>query len=184
MKKLLALLLALTLCATAAFAEEGVFDYTVFEGNGDIGFEIDHFDNEWTAYIPLMSTIADAPMSFSAMGAVDGGVIMVFLYVNGPCEEVKVQADDTVYTFDTALQAILLDSSGVGLMLTPEMEPFFRALATAKEVNVRVTLERGRDRHQYLRLQPYGDAVRAHGAVCAGRDGLLHRGRRGYVGHL
>ena len=52
MKKLLALLLALTLCATAAFAEEGVFDYTVFEGNGDIGFEIDHFDNEWTAYIP------------------------------------------------------------------------------------------------------------------------------------
>ena len=56
-------------------------------------------------------------MSFSAMGAVDGGVIMVFLYVNGPCEEVKVQADDTVYTFDTALQAILLDSSGVGLML-------------------------------------------------------------------
>ena len=141
MKKLLALLLALTLCATAAFAEEGVFDYTVFEGNGDIGFEIDHFDNEWTAYIPLMSTIADAPMSFSAMGAVDGGVIMVFLYVNDPCEEVKVQVDNTVYTFDTALQVILLDTSGVGLTLTPETEPFFRALATAEEVNVRVTLD-------------------------------------------
>ena len=46
MKKLLALLLALTLCATAAFAEEGVFDYTVFEGNEDIDFEIDRFDAE------------------------------------------------------------------------------------------------------------------------------------------
>lgn len=46
MKKLLALLLALTLCATVAFAEEGVFDYTVFEGNEDIDFEIDRFDAE------------------------------------------------------------------------------------------------------------------------------------------
>ena len=141
MKKLLALLLALMLCATAAFAEEGVFDYTVFEENEDIDFEIDHFDDEWTAYIPLMSTIVDAPMSFSAIGTLDGGIAMVYLYVGELCEEVKVQVDDTVYTFDTALQAILLDSSGVGLMLTPEMEPFFRALATAKEVNVRVTLD-------------------------------------------
>ena len=141
MKKLLALLLALTLCATAAFAEEGVFDYTVFEGNEDIDFEIDHFDDEWTAYIPLMSTIVDAPMSFNAIGTLDGGIVMVHLYVNEPCEEVKVQVDDTVYTFDTALQVILLDTSGVGLTLTPETEPLFRALATAEEVNVRVTLD-------------------------------------------
>ena len=141
MKKLLALLLALLLCASAAFAEEGVFDYTVFEGNEDIDFEIDHFDDEWTAYIPLMSTIVDAPMSFSAIGTLDGGIVMVHLYVNEPCEEVKVQVDDTVYTFDTALQVILLDTSGVGLTLTPETEPFFRALATAEEVNVRVTLD-------------------------------------------
>lgn len=141
MKKLLALLLALTLCATAAFAEEGVFDYTVFEKNEDIDFEIDRFDDEWTAYIPLMSTIVDAPMSFSAIGALDGGIVMVLLYVNDPCEEVKVQVDDTVYTFDTALQVIVLDTSGVGLTLTPETEPFFRALATAEEVNVRVTLD-------------------------------------------
>ena len=141
MKKLLALLLALTLCATAAFAEEGVFDYTVFEENEDIDFEIDHFDDEWTAYIPLMSTIVDAPMSFSAIGALDGGIVMVLLYVNDPCEEVKVQVDDTVYTFDTALQVIVLDTSGVGLTLTPETEPFFRALVTAEEVNVRVTLD-------------------------------------------
>ena len=96
MKKLLALLLALMLCATAAFAEEGVFDYTVFEENEDIDFEIDHFDDEWTAYIPLMSTIVDAPMSFSAIGTLDGGIYMVFLHVNEPCEEVKVQVDDTV----------------------------------------------------------------------------------------
>ena len=141
MKKLLALLLALTLCATAAFAEEGVFDYTVFEENEDIDFEIDHFDDEWTAYIPLMSTIVDAPMSFNAIGTLDGGIVMVHLYVNEPCEEVKVQVDDTVYTFDTALQVILLDTSGVGLMLTPETEPFFQTLATAEEVNVRVTLD-------------------------------------------
>ena len=141
MKKLLALLLALLLCATAAFAEEGVFDYTVFEENEDIDFEIDHFDGEWTAYIPLMSTIVDAPMSFSAIGTLDGGIVMVHLYVNDPCEEVKVQVDDTVYTFDTALQVIVLDTSGVGLTLTPETEPFFRALATAEEVNVRVTLD-------------------------------------------
>ena len=141
MKKLLALLLALLLCASAAFAEEGVFDYTVFEENEDIDFEIDHFDDEWTAYIPLMSTIVDAPMSFNAIGALDGGIVMVHLYVNKPCEEVKVQVDDTVYTFDTALQVIVLDTSGVGLTLTPETEPFFRALATAEEVNVRVTLD-------------------------------------------
>lgn len=141
MKKLLALLLALTLCASAALAEDGVFDYTVFEENEDIDFEIDHFDGEWTAYIPLMSTIVDAPMSFSAIGTLDGGIYMVFLHVNEPCEEVKVQVDDTVYTFDTALQAILLGGSGVGLMLTPETEPFFRALATSEEVNVRVTLD-------------------------------------------
>ena len=139
MKKLLALLLALMLCATAAFAEEGVFDYTVFEENEDIDFEIDHFDDEWTAYIPLMSTIVDAPMSFSAIGTLDGGIYMVFLHVNEPCEEVKVQVDDTVYTFDTTLQAIELGT--VGLTLTPETEPFFRALATAEEVNVRVTLD-------------------------------------------
>ena len=31
MKKLLALLLALTLCASAALAENGVFDYTAFD---------------------------------------------------------------------------------------------------------------------------------------------------------
>ena len=139
MKKLLALLLALTLCATAAFAEEGVFDYTVFEENEDIDFEIDHFDDEWTAYIPLMSTIVDAPMSFSAIGTLDGGSYMVFLHVNEPCEEVKVQVDDTVYTFDTTLQAIELGTAG--LTLTSETEPFFRALATAEEVNVRVTLD-------------------------------------------
>ena len=139
MKILLALLLALTLCASAALAEDGVFDYTVFEENEDIDFEIDHFDGEWTAYIPLMSTIVDAPMSFSAIGTLDGGIYMVFLHVNEPCEEVKVQVDDTVYTFDTTLQAIELGT--VGLTLTPETEPFFRALATAEEVNVRVTLD-------------------------------------------
>lgn len=141
MKKLLALLLALTLCASAAFAEEGVFDYTVFEENEDIDLEIDHFDDEWTAYIPLMSTIVDAPMSFSAIGTLDGGIVVVNLYVGELCEEVKVQVDDTVYEFFTMLQASLVDASGVGLTLTPETEPFFRALATAEEVNVRVTLD-------------------------------------------
>ena len=80
-------------------------------------------------------------MSFNAIGTLDGGIVMVHLYVNEPCEEVQVQVDDTVYTFDTALQVILLDTSGVGLTLTPETEPLFRALATAEEVNVRVTLD-------------------------------------------
>ena len=141
MKKLLAWFLVLALCATAAFAEEGVFDYTVFEENEDIDFEIDHFDDEWMAGVALMSTIVDVPMSFHAIGTLDGGIVMVHLYVNKPCEEVKVQVDDTVYTFDTALQVIVLDTSGVGLTLTPETEPFFRALATAEEVNVRVTLD-------------------------------------------
>ena len=141
MKKLLALLLVLTLCATAAFAEEGVFDYTVFEENEDIDFEIDHFDDEWAAGVALLSTIVDVPMVFGVTGTLDGGISMVALTISEPCEEVKVQVDDTVYTFDTALQVILLDTSGVGLTLTPETEPFFRALATAEEVNVRVTLD-------------------------------------------
>ena len=139
MKKLLALLLALTLCASAAFAEEGVFDYTVFEENEDINFEIDRFDDEWTTSVTLLSTYADVPMVFGVTGTLDGGIYMVFLHVNEPCEEVKVQVDDTVYTFDTTLQAIELGT--VGLTLTPETEPFFRALATAEEVNVRVTLD-------------------------------------------
>ena len=141
MKKLLALLLVLTLCATAALAEDGVFDYTVFEENEDIDFEIDHFDDEWTAGVALLSTIVDVPMVFGVTGTLDGGISMVALTSSEPCEEVKVQVDDTVYTFDTALQAILLGGSGVGLMLTPETEPFFRALATSEEVNVRVTLD-------------------------------------------
>ena len=141
MKKLLALLLVLTLCASAALAEEGVFDYTVFEENEDIDFEIDHFDDEWTAGVALLSTIVDVPMVFGVTGTLDGGISMVALTSSEPCEEVKVQVDDTVYTFDTALQVIVLDTSAVGLMLTPETEPFFRALATAEEVNVRVTLD-------------------------------------------
>ena len=145
MKKLLALLLALTLCASAAFAAEGVFDYTVFEENEDIDFEIDHFDDEWTAYIPLMSTIVDAPMSFSAIGTLDGGIVVVNLYVGELCEEVKVQVDDTVYEFFTMLQASLVDASGVGLTLTPETEPFFQALATAETVDIRLTTISGED---------------------------------------
>lgn len=145
MKKLLALLLALTLCATAALAEDGVFDYTVFEENEDIDFEIDHFDGEWTAYIPLMSTIVDAPMSFSAIGTLDGGIVVVNLYVGELCEEVKVQVDDTVYEFFTMLQASLVDASGVGLTLTPETEPFFQALATAETVDIRLTTISGED---------------------------------------
>ena len=112
MKKLLAWFLVLALCATAAFAEEGVFDYTVFEENEDIDFEIDHFDDEWMAGVALMSTIVDVPMSFHAIGTLDGGIVMVHLYVNKPCEEVKVQVDDTVYTFDTALQVIVLGHFG------------------------------------------------------------------------
>ena len=35
----------------------------------------------------------------------------------------------------------MLESSGLALILTPETEPFFRALVTAEEVNVRVTLD-------------------------------------------
>ena len=141
MKKLLALLLALLLCASAALAEDGMFDYTVFEENEEIDFEIDHFDDEWTAGVALLSTIVDVPMVFGVTGTLDGGISMVALAISEPCEEVKVQVDDTVYTFDTALQVILLDTSGVGLMLTPETEPFFQTLATAEEVNVRVTLD-------------------------------------------
>ena len=53
MKKLLALLLALTLCATAALAENGVFDYTAFEENEDINFEIDRFDDEWSIIVAM-----------------------------------------------------------------------------------------------------------------------------------
>ena len=141
MKKLLALLLALTLCASAAFAEDGVFDYTVFEENEDINFEIDRFDDEWTTSVTLLSTYADVPMVFGVTGTLDGGISVVSLVSTEPYEEAKVQVDDTVYTFDTSLQAVLLGGSYAGLTLTSETEPFFRALATAEEVNVRVTLD-------------------------------------------
>ena len=130
MKKLLALLLALTLCASAAFAEEGVFDYTVFEENEDINFEIDRFDDEWTTSVTLLSTYADVPMVFGVTGTLDGGISVVSLVSTEPYEEAKVQVDDTVYTFDTSLQAVLLGGSYAGLTLT-----------SAEEVNVRVTLD-------------------------------------------
>lgn len=140
MKKLLALLLALTLCASAALAEEGVFDYTVFEGNEEIDLEIDRFGDEWTVSTSLLSTFDEVPLLLGVLGTLDGGISMIALASDQRCEEVKVQVDDAMYTFDTSLQA-MLESSGLALILTPETEPFFRALVTAEEVNVRVTLD-------------------------------------------
>ena len=140
MKKLLALLLALMLCASAAFAEEGVFDYTVFEENEDLDFEIDNFNNQWVVYCAFLSTIADVPTGFGVIGTLDGGIEMVGFAITETCGEVKVQVDDTVYTFDTALQALVTDAD-TGLTLTPETEPFFRALAGAEEVNMKVTVD-------------------------------------------
>ena len=140
MKKLLALLLALMLCASAAFAEEGVFDYTVFEENEDLDFEIDNFNNQWVVYCAFLSTIADVPTGFGVIGTLDGGIEMVGFAITETCGEVKVQVDDTVYTFDTALQALVTDAD-TGLTLTPETEPFFRALAGAGEVNMKVTVD-------------------------------------------
>ena len=140
MKKLLALLLALTLCAIAALAEEGVFDYTVFEGNEEIDLEMDRFGDEWTVSTSLLSTFDEVPLLLGVLGTLDGGISMIALASDQRCEEVKVQVDDAMYTFDTSLQA-MLESSGLALILTPETEPFFRALVTAEEVNVRVTLD-------------------------------------------
>ena len=140
MKKLLALLLALMLCASAAFAAEGVFDYTVFEENEDLDFEIDNFNNQWVVYCAFLSTIADVPTGFGVIGTLDGGIEMVGFAITETCGEVKVQVDDTVYTFDTALQALVTDAD-TGLTLTPETGPFFRALAGAGEVNMKVTVD-------------------------------------------
>ena len=77
MKKLLALLLALTLCATAALAENGVFDYTAFEENEDINFEIDRFDESWNATITAWSTIGDMLGGFTMNGTLDGELGLV-----------------------------------------------------------------------------------------------------------
>ena len=137
MKKLLALLLALTLCVSAAFAAEGVFDYTVFEGNEDIDFEIDRFDKSW-----IIAMIIDADMltGFTVQGTLDGEITGTALAFNGDnCDEVKVLLDDTMYTFDTRMQEAILDVGGCIILLTPETEPFFQALATAETVDIRFT---------------------------------------------
>mgnify|MGYP000010683479 CR=1 FL=1 len=44
-------------------------------------------------------------------GTLDGGISVVSLVSTEPYEEAKVQVDDTVYTFDTSLQAVLLGGS-------------------------------------------------------------------------
>ena len=143
MKKLLALLLVLTLCATAAFAEEGVFDYTVFEENEDIDLEIDNFDESWSINI---STFDEMFTGFSAQGTLDGKIVAAALiFVGDNCDEVKVLLDDTMYTFDTRMQEVVLDYGGCLITLTPETEPFFQALATAGTVDIRLTTASGED---------------------------------------
>ena len=143
MKKLLALLLALTLCATAAFAEEGVFDYTVFEENEDIDLEIDNFDKSWSISI---STFDETFTGFSAQGTLDGKVEMAgLIFVGDNCDEVKVLLDDTMYTFNTRMQEVVLDLGGCLITLTPETESFFQALATAESVDIRLTTAGGED---------------------------------------
>ena len=141
MKKLLALLLALTLCATAAFAAEGVFDYTVFEENEDIDLEIDNFDESWSINI---STFDEMFTGFSVQGTLDGKIVAAALiFVGDNCDEVKVLLDDTMYTFDTRMQeyvlANMLRGEGCIIFLTPETEPFFQTLATAETVDIRFT---------------------------------------------
>ena len=144
MKKLLALLLVLTLCATAALAEEGVFDYTVFEENEDIDLEIDRFDESWNATITAWSTIGDMLGGFTMNGTLDGELGLVYLYFVGDyCDEVRVLVDDTIYTFNTGMQeyvlANMLRGEGCIIFLTPETEPFFQTLATAETVDIRFT---------------------------------------------
>ena len=140
MKKLLALLLALTLCVTAAFAEEGVFDYTVFEENEDIDLEIDNFDNSWNVNVTATSTMADMPTGLIVDGTLDGKIYMIrLIFIGDNCDEVKVLLDDTVYTFDTRMQVEVLGDGSYYILLTPETEPFFQALATAGTVDIRST---------------------------------------------
>lgn len=146
MKKLLALLLALTLCASAALAEDGVFDYTVFEENEDIDLEIDHFDDEWNVTVVAMSTVADMLTGLLVHGTLDGEIDNIYLLFAGDnCDEVKVLLDDTMYTFDTRIQEEVLDGDSCAIYLTPETEPFFQALATAGTVDIRLTTASGED---------------------------------------
>ena len=145
MKKLLALLLALTLCATAALAENGVFDYTAFEENEDINFEIDRFDDEWSIIV-AMSIRANMRAWLDVQGTLDGKIIGTALAFDGnDCDEVKVLLDDTMYTFDTRIQGEALDAGACFILLTPETEPFFQALATAETVDIRLTTISGED---------------------------------------
>ncbi len=146
MKKLLALLLALMLCATAAFAEEGVFDYTVFEENEDIDLEIDRFDDEWSVTVVAMSTVADMPAGLVVHGKLDGEIDNIYLgFAGDHCDEVRILLDDTMYTFDTRMQEEVLGSDACAIILTPETEPFFQALATAESVDIRLTTASGED---------------------------------------
>ena len=146
MKKLLALLLVLTLCASAALAEEGVFDYTVFEENEDIDFEIDRFDDEWSVTVAAMSTVADMPTGLAVNGTLEGEIGLIHLmFVGDNCDEVKVLLDDTMYTFDTRMQEEIVDAGACSIFLTPETEPFFQALATAGTVDIRLTTASGED---------------------------------------
>ena len=145
MKKLLALLLALTLCATAALAENGVFDYTAFEENEDINFEIDRFDDEWSIIV-AMSIRANMRAWLDVQGTLDGKIIGTALAFDGnDCDEVKVLLDDTMYTFDTRMQEEVLSSDACAIILTPETEPFFQALAPAESVDIRLTTASGED---------------------------------------
>ena len=146
MKKLLALLLALTLCASVALAEEGVFDYTVFEENEDIDLEIDRFDDEWSVTIVAMSTVADMPAGLVVHGKLDGEIDNIYLgFVGDHCDEVRILLDDTMYTFDTRMQEEIVDAGACSIFLTPETEPFFQALATAGTVDIRLTTASGED---------------------------------------
>ena len=145
MKKLLALLLALTLCASAAFAEEGVFDYTVFEGNEDIDFEIDRFDKTWRGGVLALSTVADMLTALIVDGTLDGKIYMIQLvFIGDNCDEVKVLLDDTMYTFDTQIQEAVLDDQ-CAIILAPGTESFFQALATAETVDIRFTTASNED---------------------------------------
>ena len=145
MKKLLALLLAFLLCAGAAFAEEGVFDYTVFEENEDISFEIDNFDKTWRGGVLALSTVADMLTALIMDGTLDGKIYMIQLvFIGDNCDEVKVLLDDTMYTFDTQIQEAVLDDQ-CAIILAPGTEPFFQALATAETVDIRFTTASNED---------------------------------------
>ena len=128
------------LCASAAFAEEGVFDYTVFEENGYISVDINSFNETWNVSIIAWNTIGTMLTTFSVMGTLDGKIISSgIVFVGSVCDEISVLVDDTTYTFDTRMQKELMSVAGCAIYFSPETESFFQALAAAESVDIHMT---------------------------------------------